>query len=99
MDALTTQNQTLREHLARYEADVPAMKDYITQLEKDISGLNDFAAGKERYIQELLVEKEKLLALLSEKDTYASDLAQKYNRLMQAVEKTPFHKLWLKGIS
>ena len=99
VDALTTQNQTLREHLARYEADVPAMKDYITQLEKDISGLNDFAAGKERYIQELLVEKEKLLALLSEKDAYASNLAQKYNSLMQAVEKTPFHKLWLKGIS
>lgn len=133
-DALTAQNRTLQENLARYEADVPAMKDYIAQLEKDISGLNDFAASKERYIQELQVEKEKLLAFLGEKDAYASELegrlsgveeqfveeqsmvaglkqelarstaensnlAQKYDSLLQAVEKIPFHKLWLKGIS
>ena len=133
-DALTAQNRTLQENLARYEADVPAMKDYIAQLEKDIWGLNDFAASKERYIQELQVEKEKLLAFLGEKDAYASELegrlsgveeqfveeqsmvaglkqelarstaensnlAQKYDSLLQAVEKIPFHKLWLKGIS
>ena len=104
-DTITEQNKELQKHITKYEADVPAMKDYISQLEKNISGVNDLAAGKECYIQELLAQQESLvtrLQMLESQNIQIADekkvLEQKYVQLLQAINRILPIKLWLRKL-